>query len=643
MIVSVFRRAAVLVLSMAAWGACIAQQHPMDPISYQEYWTILEVLKEEGRLDEKTVFYNVSLVEPDKASVWRFSPGDAFGRRALAVVGHEGETAEAVVDLRRKSLEDWTVLKGVQPNWLASEYFGLGDTVKANPEFAEALKARGFTNLQFVDCIVLPPSYLGTAIQKGRRVGHASCEYAPGVMNTWARQIEGLTAVVDMDEGVVLRVVDEGIVPVPDTNADYDRASIGKPRKVPGPMQVDQPLGPGFTLDGNVVEWQNWRFHVRSDQRLGPIVSTVTYEDGGARRPILYQGALSEIFVPYMDPSFMWAHRTYLDSGEVFAGGLTKPLAHGIDCPEHAAYLSGFIANDFGRPEVLEDVICIFEREAGDMSWRHSAQTVEGRAKRDLVVRSVAVLGNYDYVFDWTFQQDGSIRVAVGATGIVEAKPVVEPFAGRGDEGRHGRFVDRNIVAVNHDHYFNFRLDVDGSTNRFVVDRLVTERLPDENPRRSVWVQQPFYPATESQAKLNIDLKRPALWRVLSESKVNGVGYPTSYQLSWGKTGETLLTEDDYPRGRAAFIDHHLWVTPYNGKERYAAGDYSTLSEPGMGLPAWTAADRDIQDTDIVLWHSIAMHHLVRAEDWPVMPVLWHSFELRPFDFFDRNPALDLP
>ena len=105
----------------------------------------------------------------------------------------------------------------------------------------------------------------------------------------------------------------------------------------------------------------------------------------------------------------------------------------------------------------------------------------------------------------------------------------------------------------------------------------------------------------------------------------------------------TLLTPDDYARRRAAFIDHHLWVTPYRYEERYAAGDYPTLSTAGQGLPAWTGANRRIEQTDVVLWHTIGMHHQVRAEDWPVMPVVLHSFELRPFDFFDRNPALDLP
>jgi Cu2+-containing amine oxidase len=333
------------------------------------------------------------------------------------------------------------------------------------------------------------------------------------VRNTYPRQITGLTAVVDLNAKRVLRVVDEGLVPVTSAVADYDPASIGPPRDVPSPMRVDQPLGPGFRLEGHIVEWQKWRFHVRSDQRVGTIVSTVMYGDGDARRHVLYEGHLSEIFVPYMDPAFDWYRRNFLDAGEFSAGGLLKPLARGLDCPEGAVYLDGLVADDEGRPKALPNVMCLFEREAGDMAWRHFSGEPESRRKRDLVVRSAAVLGNYDYVFE----------------------------------------------------------------------------------------------------------------------------------LTPGMTIKTLLTSDDHPRRRAGFIDHQLWVTSYRPEERYAAGDYPTLSTAGQGLPNWTRANRRIEQSDIVLWYTTGMHHVVRAEDWPVMPVLWHSFELRPFDFFDRNPALDLP
>jgi hypothetical protein len=90
------------------------------------------------------------------------------------------------------------------------------------------------------------------------------------------------------------------------------------------------------------------------------------------------------------------------------------------------------------------------------------------------------------------------------------------------------------------------------------------------------------------------------------------------------------------PTGDAGNGREHRGSGP---EERYAAGEYPTLSEPGQGLPAWTRANRPIRNTDIVLWHTIGIDHMVRAEDWPVMPVLWHSFELRPFDFFNRTPA----
>jgi primary-amine oxidase len=622
-------------------------EHPLDPLNWQEYWTVLEVLRDSGRLDEETRFSMINLREPSKKVVLSWKSGQPIPRSAYALVRQGGQAFEAVLDLNQKQVSSWERLEGAQPNWLEEEFGGLVGEVKKDPRFVEAMKLRGYEDLTFIDCEIIPPGYFGTEEQKGRRVGHVHCQDAKGVRNTWTRGIAGLTAVVDLNEGKVLRIVDEDVVPVPSVSADYDRASIGEPRNVPSPMRVDQPLGSGFKIEGHQISWQNWRFHVRSDQRVGPVISRVFYQDGGRERSILYQGYLSEIFVPYMDPAFAWYARNFLDAGEFSAGGLTKPLLQGLDCPDHAVYFDSIVATDNGRPRTVPNTICVFERETGDMAWRHWAEEPESRVKRDLVVRSAAVLGNYDYIFDWVFQQSGSIQVALGATGIVETKMVAERAAGTGGEAAdaYGRFVDPHVVAVNHDHYFSYRLDldVDGTNNSLLIDRLRTEMLPEGNPRRSVWVRKPLIAQTESEAKMTIRLEKPALWRVISPASKNHVNYPTSYQVMPGKTGRSLLSPDDYPRRRAGFIDHHLWTTPYDEDERYAAGDFPTLSEPGKGLPNWTQADRPIANTDIVLWYTMAMHHLVRAEDWPVMPVMWQSFEIRPFDFFEENPAMDLP
>ena len=63
----------------------------------------------------------------------------------------------------------------------------------------------------------------------------------------------------------------------------------------------------------------------------------------------------------------------------------------------------------------------------------------------------------------------------------------------------------------------------------------------------------------------------------------------------------------------------------------------------GDGLPGWTAQDRNVANTDVVVWYSFGVTHFVRPEDWPVMPVEYTGFTLMPFGFFDRNPALDVP
>jgi primary-amine oxidase len=138
-------------------------------------------------------------------------------------------------------------------------------------------------------------------------------------------------------------------------------------------------------------------------------------------------------------------------------------------------------------------------------------------------------------------------------------------------------------------------------------------------------------------------MEHPALWRVINPNVKGPLGYSPGYEIAPGHNGISLMVDDDWPQRRAGFIGHHLWVTPYREDERYPAGDYPTQSHGGDGLPAWTKGNRPIENTDIVVWYTLGFHHVTRPEDWPVMPTAWHDFELRPFDFFAHNPAVDLP
>lgn len=118
-------------------------------------------------------------------------------------------------------------------------------------------------------------------------------------------------------------------------------------------------------------------------------------------------------------------------------------------------------------------------------------------------------------------------------------------------------------------------------------------------------------------------------------------GY-VGYQID-SHSASPLLATDDYMLRRGAFTEHMLWVTPYDRRHLYAAGDYPTSHPAGDGLPAWTANNAPIVNRDLVAWVTMGFHHIPRPEDWPLMPVATHRFEIRPVGFFARNPAIDLP
>jgi primary-amine oxidase len=642
----VARLCAPVFIACCAWWSFTEPlaAHPLDPLTWQEHWAALKVLTDEKKIDADTRFARLALRPPDKQAVWGWSPGHAYERAAEVVIKQDRRTFEAVVDLRGNKLASWAEVEGAQVPWLEEEYRSEAlYAVMEDPRFQRAIERRGVKYPEFLECTVNPHATMGQSEYQGRRVGIVTCTHRADVRNSTPRAIEGLYILVDVNTGDILEFTDEETVTAQGPDADYDLGSTKNPREFSAPIQIQQPAGPGFKINGNSIEWDHWRFHLRSDQRAGLIISTVVWDDGIRRRPVLYEGHLSEIFVPYMAPQKSWASRTHLDVRENSAGGLSQTLEPGVHCPANAVYFDAIVVQDNGSPKDKRRVVCLFERYGGEVAWLHED---EGRQKRVLVARMSAAAGNYDYLIDWTFQTDGEIRVTVGATGIIGVRTTTQKNAaqGRTEGGEfYGRYVADHLIGVNHSHFFSFRfdLDVDGADNAFLMDEMTMAPLPQGHPRRGVWVSR-SHVAEREQDVLQHGREGAGLWRIASAGAKNSQGYPTSYQIMLSHPAHApFMPEEDVARQRAGFINHPVWVTPQSADEFYAAGKYATLSKPGEGLPAWTRGNRAIKDRDIVVWSTIGMHHVVRAEDWPVMPVVQHSISLRPFDFFNRNPAID--
>jgi len=629
--------------------------HPLEALKTHEYWVVYDVLRDSGKMQEGTVTHSVLLHEPAKDKVLAWKPGDPIFREADVILLHQGVTIEALVDVAGHKLESWKERKDVQAPVIGAEFHDLDEVIKKDPRVIEALKKRGYTDLAPIFCFADPFSYFALPEHEGHRIMTGQCADSHGVYYSWSREIEGLEIKVDATEKKVLQVVDEGIIPVSQAPVNYMELST-EPRAGTTPIGISQPMGPSFQIKGSEVSWQNWRFRFRLDQRLGAIINLAGIQDGDRFRSVLYEGSMSELYVPYMDPALNWANRVFIDAGEFYATGhVLKPLQSEIDCPSNAVYFDSLAADDHGFPLIHSHVACLFESYAGDPAWRHfEAHQLSGSGARVLVLRTAAVIGNYDYILDWRFERDGNLRVAVGATGIIETKGVKaknafeggpangHSMAGAPDE--FGHFVAENTVGVNHDHFFSYRLDVDvdGVNNSFMPMRLVKREL--KNPlRKSIWVAEPSIAKTEKDAMMDIHLEHPTMWHFINPNVKGPLGYPTGYELMPGTTAASLLDPDDGPQKVGAFSTHQLWVTPYKLEERYASGVYVTQNKGDDGLATWTKANRPIENTDIVAWYTLGFHHVTRAEDWPVMPVMWHDFVLRPFDFFPQSPVITLP
>jgi primary-amine oxidase len=621
-------------------------RHPYDPLTSDEIAAATAAVRARHPELANPRFPIVRAVHPGKDAVRGWDRVSALPRGAFLVVydREHGATYEAEVDLATGEVAGWTPMPGVQPPIMIEEIMQLEEIVRKDPAAVDALARHGVHDL---DLLQIDPWSTGTlpvaGVSARRRIIRASAyvrEFAAD--NGYARPVGNLVFVVDCDQKSVVAIESGDPVPLPPESGNYDAGSVGPLREGLLPLEIIQPRGPSFTVAGHLIEWQRWRLHAHVDSVEGLVISDVSYLDDGRYRSILHRASISEMVVPYGDTSNDFYFRNVFDAGEYNLGKTVGSLALGCDCLGEIRYLDAVLADESGNPQTIKNAICMHEEDYGIL-WKHwnfrYAPTAEVRRSRRFVVSTIHTIGNYEYGFFWYFYLDGTIQFEAKLTGIVQTRAIAP-----GEIPRFGTLVAPQLDAPNHQHLFNMRLDleVDGPRNTVVEVDAVGLPMGPGNEYGNAIVARKTEITNERDARRMCDAATARTWKVINPGVSNRLGEPVGYKLV-PFVGPTLLAapESDLAR-RAEFARHHLWVTRFDARELHAAGDYPNQHH-GDGIGEWVKQERDLTDTDVVLWHTFGTSHLPRPEDWPIMPCDYVGFTLKPAGFFDRNPSLDVP
>jgi primary-amine oxidase len=620
--------------------------HSLDPLSADEIRRVAAALRDRQDAGTHWRFASIDLIEPGKDELAVGPDGIPRAAQAICWNTSDGQAFRARVALPAGDVTGWEPLPGVQPNMTVDEWHECDEMLRCHPAVIEALARRGIADMSRVLTDVWAyGAALAPARYAGLRIGWSDVwERASADGNPYAHHITGLHPVVDLNRMELLELEDdwaEGGADRPGVMGEYLPALVPMALREVRPLQVQQPEGVSFALDGRLLRWQNWELRLGFNCREGLVLHTVGFRDAGRLRPIAHRMSFAEMIVPYRDATPDHYRRTAFDIGEWGLGFMTTSLELGCDCLGEIRYLDAVVHDSHGEPRTIHSAVCIHEEDDGIL-WKHVDERSGAavRRSRRLVISFHVTVANYEYLVYWRFYQDGNIECEVRATGIM-----VTSYFPAGHQPATGALVDQRTYAPYHQHFIVARLDldVDGEPNTVYAVESAALPVSDSNPHGLALVTRETPLRTESEGRQGISWETQRGWKVASSRSVNALGGRTAYKLVPAGSFPPLMDESSPAFQRAEVIAHALWVTPYAAAERWPCGEFPNLSAADSGLPAWTARDRPIEDTDVVLWHAFGLHHITRPEDWPVMPVDRTSFWLKPWGFFDRNPALDVP
>lgn len=619
----------------------VGVDHPLDPLSREEITRAASILKDGQAADESFRFISIELREPDKTLL---RAGAATVREADAVLVNrsEGRSYEGIVDLDAGKVSKWTQLPAsVHPPFMLDEFAEGEEACRRNPEVIAALGARGITNMDLVCFEPWSVGYFGEDDQ-GRRLMRALVFVRDEPDDSpYAHPIENFIVIIDLNTGEMVQLQDDEKTPIPSASGNYLPKYVGPARTDLKPISITQPEGASFEVTGNHVKWADWTFRVGFTPREGLVLHQLRFQDKGVERPVLNRASLSEMVVPYGDTAPVQAKKNAFDSGEYNIGNMANSLTLGCDCTGEIKYFDGITADSNGRPVTIENAICMHE-EDDSILWKHTdwrVNTAETRRSRKLVISFIATVANYEYGFYWHLFLDGTVEFLVKATGILSTagqKP--------GEKSPYGQNLNNDgLYGPIHQHMFNVRMDfeIDGPKNAvYEVDM----EIPEHNPTHTAFKAVDRLLETEQAAIRKTDPAKHRFWKIANRDSKNLVDEPVAYRLIPTDGIQLAAGDESFVSQRAPFARNNLWVTTYDRTERFAAGEFpnqSTGSEDGVHI--WTQRDNKIVDEDLVVWYTFGMHHVVRLEDWPIMPRQNIGFKIEPHGFFNENPTLNLP
>ncbi|PON99028.1 Copper amine oxidase [Trema orientale] len=674
--------------------------HPLDPLSAAEISVAVATVRAAGKTPEvrdSMRFVEVVLVEPDKhvvalADAYFFPPfqpsllprtkgGPVIPsklppRQARLVVYNKSsnETSIWIVELsevhaatrgghHRGKVISSKVIPDVQPPMDAVEYAECEAVVKDYPPFREAMKKRGIEDMDLVMVDPWCAGYHSDADSPSRRLAKplffCRTESDCPMENGYARPVEGIHVLVDMQNMVVIEFEDRKLVPLPpadplrnytpgETRGGVDRSDVK-------PLQIVQPEGPSFRANGHFVTWQKWNFRIGFTPREGLVIHSVAYVDGSrGRRPVAHRLSFVEMVVPYGDPNDPHYRKNAFDAGEDGLGKNAHSLKKGCDCLGYIKYFDAHFTNFSGGVETIENCVCLHEEDHGIL-WKHQdwrTGLAEVRRSRRLSVSFICTVANYEYGFFWHFYQasqhftgDGKIEAEVKLTGILSLG-ALQP----GETRKYGTTIAPGLYAPVHQHFFVARMDMavdckpGEAFNQVVEVDVKVEEPGNNNVHNNAFYAEETLLRSELQAMRDCNPLTARHWIVRNTRNVNRTGQLTGYRLVPGSNCLPLAGSEAKFLRRAAFLKHNLWVTPYARDEMYPGGEFPNQNpRVGEGLATWVNQNRSLEEADIVLWYVFGVTHIPRLEDWPVMPVDRIGFVLMPHGFFNCSPAVDVP